>query len=170
MKKLLLCLLGISFLFAGPLVAADFPDQQEHASCKYCGMSRVKFAHSRMLIEYDNAEVGTCSLHCMAIEFAKTINKIPGAIKVGDFNTKELIDAEAAYWVIGGDTQGVMSMRGKWAFADKSAAEKFVSTKGGNIAGFDQAMKAAYEDMYNDTRMIRKKRKMKRIKMQAGSE
>ena len=168
MKKLLVCLLSISFLLTGLLIAADFPDQQEHASCSYCGMNRVKFAHSRMLVEYDEgAAVGTCSLHCAAIEFATTINRTPSTISVADFNSRELLDAEQASWVIGGDKQGVMTMRGKWAFADKAAAEKFVSNSGGIIVGFDQAMKAAYEDMYKDTMMIRKKRKMKM--QQAGT-
>lgn len=166
MKKMLSILLVISFLFTGILIAAEHPDQHDHASCSYCGMNRVKFAHSRMLVEYENSEsAGTCSLHCTAIEFAKTINRAPKAIKVADFNTKDLIDAETAHWVIGGDKKGVMTMRAKWAFADKASADKFVSSHGGAAADFDQAMKAAYEDMYKDTKMIREKRKMKMMKM-----
>lgn len=35
---------------------------------------------------------------------------------VGDYNTKRLIDAEKAVWVIGGGKQGVMTKRAKWAF------------------------------------------------------
>ena len=31
---------------------------------------------------------------------------------------------------------------------------------------FDEALKSAYEDMYQDTKMIREKRKMKKMKMQ----
>jgi copper chaperone NosL len=34
---------------------------------------------------------------------------------------------------------------------------------GGRMASFDDAMKAAYEDMYNDSKKIREKRKMKRM-------
>jgi hypothetical protein len=34
-----------------------------------------------------------------------------------------------------------------------------------NPATFDEAMKAAYEDMYTDTKMIREKRKMMKQKM-----
>jgi len=167
MKKILSLLLLTLFLFAPLAILAEQEDQKLHLSCSYCGMNRVKFAHSRMLIEYtDETSVGTCSLHCAALEFANSIDKTPAAIKVGDFNSKELIDAENASWVIGGDKPGVMTSRAKWAFADKAAAEKFVSSHGGIIVSFDQAMKASYEDMYKDTMMIRNKRKMKKMKMQ----
>jgi len=56
-----------------------------------------------------------------------------------------------------------MSKRAKWAFEKKDQAEKFVKENGGQLATFDEAMKAAYEDMYSDTKMIREKRKMKKM-------
>ena len=34
-----------------------------------------------------------------------------------------------------------------------------MAADGGNLGTFDQAMKASYEDMYADTKMIREKRK-----------
>lgn len=37
--------------------------------------------------------------------------------------------------------------------------QKFVKENGGQIATFEQAMKASYEEMYQDTKMIREKRK-----------
>jgi hypothetical protein len=39
-----------------------------------------------------------------------------------------------------------------------------VQANGGTIVAFDDAIKAAYDDMYQDTRMIRENRKMKRLK------
>jgi nitrous oxide reductase accessory protein NosL len=81
---------------------------------------------------------------------------------VGDFNTKKLINAESAAWVIG-NKPGVMTKRAKWAYEKKEDAESFVKENGGAVSTFDQAMKASYEDMYSDTRMIREKRKMKRM-------
>jgi nitrous oxide reductase accessory protein NosL len=135
------------------------------ASCKYCGMDRTKFAQSRMLVDYDDGSAtGTCSIHCLAVELANTIDKTPKAIKVGDHATKQLIDAESAVWVIGGDQQGVMSRNAKWAFATPAAAEAFVKQHQGRIGTFDDAIRAAYEDMYADTKMIRDRRKMKRMK------
>lgn len=67
--------------------------------------------------------------------------------------------------MVGGNKPGVMSRRGKWAFENKSDAEAFIKTNQGKIASFEEAMKMAYEDMYEDTKMIREKRKQKRMKM-----
>ena len=121
-------------------------------------MDREKFAHSRIYIEYDDGTTeGTCSVHCAAIDLALNIDKTPKAIWVGDYNTKKLIDAEKAFWVIGGSKTGVMTKRAKWAFGKKEDAEKLISENGGNLAVFDEALKSAYEDMYQDTKMIRGK-------------
>lgn len=152
-------------LFTSILCLAQVQDDlQTHPACKYCGMDRKQFAHSRMLIEYEGAPAAaTCSIHCTAIDFPLHIDKVPKAIGVGDYNSKALIDAEKAYWVVGGSQMGVMSKRAKWAFEKKDHAEKFVKENGGQLATFDEAMKAAYEDMYSDTKMIREKRKMKKM-------
>ena len=83
---------------------------------------------------------------------------------------KHLIDAEQAFWVIGGKIPGVMTKQAKWAFAQKEDAEKFIAVNGGTLANFDQAMKAAYEDMYADVKMIREKRKMMKMKMQGAAQ
>jgi len=162
-------LAGLAILFSftnGTAFAQE--DIKKHASCPYCGMDRAKFAHSRMFIQYDDAStVGTCSLHCMAIELAIHIDKTPATIAVGDYNTKALIDAEKAFWVIGGNKMGVMTKRAKWAFGKREDAEKFIKQYGGNPATFDEVIEAAYVDMYKDTKMIRDKRKMKRMRMKA---
>lgn len=139
-------------------------DIQGHSSCKYCGMDRERFAHSRVLIEYDDgANMGTCSIHCAAIDLSLNIDKTPKAIRVGDYIGKRLIDAETAYWVIGGSRPGVMTKRAKWAFEKKEEAQKFIQENDGTLSTFDAAMKAAYEDMYEDTKMIRERRKMRRM-------
>jgi hypothetical protein len=154
---LFLCVFGTSLLFAQE-------DIQKHPSCKYCGMDRAKFAHSRMLVEYDDGTaVGTCSIHCLAVDLALNIDKTPKTTQVGDYGTKNLVDAEKAFWVVGGSKMGVMTKRAKWAFAKKDDAEKFVKENGGTMATFDEAMKGAYEDMYSDTKMIRERRKMRKM-------
>lgn len=149
---------------------AQQDDIKQHASCKYCGMDRQKFDFSRMLIDYDDGTaVGVCSLHCAAVELATNIDKTPKAIMAADLGTKKLIDAEKASWVLGGGKSGVMTKRGKWAFEKKEDAEAFIKANGGDLASFDDAIKAAYTDMYEDTRMIRDKRKMMK-KSQGGME
>lgn len=166
MKRFGLFLLGMALVsFTGAFsFAYAQEDIQKNASCKYCGMDRAKFAHSRMLVTYDDSsQLGTCSIHCLAVDLALNVDKTPKAIEVGDYNTKTLIDAEKAFWVIGGDKPGVMTKRAKWAFGNKSDAEAFVKTEGGKVATFEEAMKATYEDMYSDTKMIREKRKMRKM-------
>ncbi len=136
-------------------------DIQKHPSCKYCGMNRQQFAHGRVYIVYDDdTTIGTCSIHCAAVDLALNIDKTPKAIQVGDYASRMLMDAEKAHWIIGGSKMGVMTKRAKWAFEKKEEVEKFLKDNGGRMATFDEAMKAAYEDMYSDTKMIRDKRKM----------
>ena len=148
-------------MLAMTAVAQD--DVKQSPSCKYCGMDRQKFDFTRMLIEYDDGtSTGVCSLHCAAVELAMNIDKTPTAIKVGDFGTKALIDAEKAFWVVGGTKAGVMTKRGKWAFEKKDDAEAFIKTNSGTLSSFDDVIKSAYTDMYEDTKMIREKRKMKK--------
>ena len=118
-----LCLLLTAYAFAQE-------DITKHKACKYCGMDREKFAHSRMLIEYeDGPGVGTCSIHCAAIDLATNIDKTPKVIWVADYKTKELIDVEKAVWVIGGSKIGVMTKNAKWAFGKSEEAKAFVDGK-----------------------------------------
>jgi hypothetical protein len=146
------------------LVLANQEDVQNAPTCKYCGMDRAKFAHSRMFVTYDDGtKLGTCSIHCLAVDLAINIDKTPVTLEVGDYNSKELLDAEKAFWVLDGSKPGVMTKQAKWAFATKEDAEKFIKENGGTLATFDAAMKAAYESMYADTKMIREKRKMKKM-------
>ena len=163
-------LAAVCLMFVGSAFAQTRDDIHLHKECKYCGMDRGMFDFTRMLIEYDDGTtVALCSMHCAAVDLANNIDKMPKAIKVGDFNSKDLIDAEKASWVIGGEKPGVMSKRGKWAFAKREDAEAFSKKNGGSLADFETAMKAAYEDMYGDTKMIRDKRKMNRMK-QSGQQ
>jgi hypothetical protein len=166
MKRLIYCFLIIFCLLTGSLLWALDNDVKEMPACKYCGMNREMFAHSRMLIEYsDGSKVAVCSLHCAAVDLALNLDKTPLSIRVGDYGKRELIDAEKAVWIIGGSKPGVMTNNAKWAFSDKGDAEKFQQANGGRLATFDEALQASYEDLGKDTKMIREKRKMMKMKM-----
>ena len=167
MKRREFCLaLAVACLTPVSVLRAAESDVKEVPACKYCGMNRETYAHSRMLIEYDDGtKEGLCSLHCAAVDLAVNLDKAPKAIRVGDYDRKVLIDAETAVWVIGGKKPGVMTRNAKWAFADKTSAEAFRQENGGRIAGFDEALETAYKDLGEDTKMIRERRKMKRMKM-----
>jgi copper chaperone NosL len=162
-------LVSVFVLAIVSIVFAVESDVVKHSTCTYCGMDRTKYAHSRVLIEYDDGtSFGACSLHCAAVDLANNIDKSPKTIGVGDYVSKKLIDAEKAFWVIGGNKPGVMTGNAKWAFKDKLAAEGFIKENGGALATFDDAIKAAYEDMYKDTKQIRERRKMKKSLKQKG--
>ena len=167
MKRVVCCMLMAVCLLTGNALWALENDVKDTPACKYCGMNREMFAHSRMMIEYDDGSiVGTCSLHCVSVDLALNLDKTPKAIQVGDYGTKGLINAETATWVIGGNKPGVMTKNAKWAFENKADAEKYQKENGGRIAGFDEALEAAYKDLADDTKMIRERRKMKKMKMQ----
>lgn len=164
MKKVLFALVIAVLAFPlGAALSAD--DLAEHPQCEFCGMDRAKFAHSRMIVKYaDGSSTGICSIRDAALDLAVKIDGTPSDILVGDYNTKELIDAGEAVWVMGGDVKGVMTATPKWAFKEKAHAQEFIKEHGGEIITFEEALKAAYEDMYKDTKMIRKKRSMKKMK------
>jgi nitrous oxide reductase accessory protein NosL len=159
-------LVAVTFaLLALPAAAicADTADLAKHPSCKYCGMAREKWNFSRVYLDYDDGSTeGTCSIHCAAVDLALNIDKSPKTIWVADYATKQLIDGEKAVWVVGGTKPGVMTKRAKWAFADRAAADAFVKENQGATATFDEVVKAAYQDMYEDTKMIRERRAAKR--------
>jgi copper chaperone NosL len=124
-------------------------DIQAHPECTYCGMDRKKFDFSRMLlVQQDSSEIGTCSIHCAAIDLALNYGTFPRWIGAGDYSTRKLINAQKAYWVIGGDRQGVMSIQGKWSFENRQDAERFIKDHGGTIRTFYDALQAVFEDMW----------------------
>ena len=116
-------------------------------ACVQCGMNRTKFGHSRMIVTYtDGSSAGTCSLNCVVTDQSKNKGKTVKSFQVADYNTRKLIDAKTAVWVIGGNKRGVMTPVAKWAFADKKDADAFIKADGGKPATFDETLKAAEKE------------------------
>jgi copper chaperone NosL len=136
----------------------------KHPRCRYCGMMRAKFSHTRMLLVYENGSVdGTCSLHCAAISLALNIDLGPKEMYVGDAGAdgdiKPLTPAEKAHFVIDPSKPGVMTKVSKLAYADRSKADAAAGAEASaKVVDFDAALKAAYLDMAEDTVMLRKRR------------
>lgn len=136
----------------------------DDGDCVYCGMSRAKYGHSWVIINHENGSAsGVCSIHCAAIDMALHSEMPVSKITVGDYDTKTQIDADKAYWVIGGEKLGVMTARAKWAFQTKKAADNFMKDHGGRPATFEEVMRAAFEDMYEDTLILQKKRRLMKM-------
>jgi copper chaperone NosL len=138
---MLICLM----LTGAAAVAADKVENPK--PCKQCGMDRVAFSYSRMLILYADGTIsGTCSLNCAAVEMKENKGKQVKSTKVADYNSRKLMDAKMATWVIGGSKQGVMTAMPKWAFANKDEAQKFVKQNGGRVTTFDEALNLALRE------------------------
>lgn len=67
-------------------------------------------------------------------------------VEVADLNSKKLVDAEKATWVIGGSRKGVMTRTPKWAFAQKDDAVAFVNKNGGKLATYKEALTMAEKE------------------------
>lgn len=141
---------------------------KKYPRCRYCGMERAKFSHTRHLLVYDDDSVeGTCSLHCAAISLSLNMDRGPKAIYAGDAGAdgdiKPLMLVDKAHYVIDPSKPGTMTKVSKFAYADKvkadAAAAADASAKAGaRVVGFDEALKGAYIGMAEDTMMLRKRR------------
>jgi nitrous oxide reductase accessory protein NosL len=147
-------LLGIFLLlFSASLAfAGDRPDIEKGPSCELCEMSRDKFSHSRALIEWENGtETPVCSLNCAIAKLDPEPALKVKRILVADHDTKELVDASKAFWVIGGSERGVMTKEPKWAFASRESAEKFIKNNGGEMSSWEDARNRARQDIKRRT-------------------
>lgn len=141
----LLCLVLLS-VFCPP--AAAFEDMSAHPSCAICGMDRKAFGSSRMMIEYgDGTSYGLCSLRCAAFVLRGEEGKKLRSVRVADYETRELVEAEEAVWVIGGTKPGVMTRTPKWAFRNEESAERFLREFGGERAAYREALRKALEEL-----------------------
>jgi copper chaperone NosL len=153
LKNFAVCMLALALLGIAAAVVVAGNDIDEYRSCNYCGMDRKAYGYSRMLVNYENgSRTGVCSLHCAVTEMNGHKGSAVKSLLVADRNSHAMIDAEKAFWVVGGSKRGVMTQNPKWAFATKSAAQAFVDSNGGKITSWDSALLAAREDAAPITR------------------
>ncbi|MBI5263509.1 MAG: nitrous oxide reductase accessory protein NosL [Bradyrhizobium sp.] len=144
---------------------------KKYPRCRYCGMERAKFTHSRHLIVYeDDAIDGTCSLHCAAIGLSINMDRGPKAIYAGDAGTeaqlKPLVNVDKATYVVDPSKPGVMTKVSVLAYADKAKAEAVAkASPQAEAIAFDAALRKAYLLMADDTIMLRQRRSEIRKKM-----
>lgn len=135
---------SILFLLVTSSLAGSVEMVESPKACEKCGMDRIAFAQSRMLVIYaDGTSVGVCSLHCAAEELQQNKGKQIRSLLVADYPTQALLEAKTATWVVGGKKQGVMTVLAKWAFARTEDARRFRKENGGRVKSFAQALKAA---------------------------
>lgn len=161
----------LQFMPRGAPDAKPLEDElAKYPKCPYCGMDRTQWNHSRHLVQYDDHLVdGTCSLHCLAISLSLNLDRGPKAIYAADFGSSEeikpLIPVDGATYLIGSKLKPTMSKTSKMAFASADSANAVQGEQGGELGGFDDALRRTYADMAEDTLMIRQRRGERRVKM-----
>ena len=136
---------------------------KKYPKCPHCGMDRTMWNHSRHLVHYDDdLAVGTCSLHCLAISLSINLDRGIKAIYAADFGAegrpRPMINVDDATYLIGSGLGGTMTGKSKMAFGVADKAKAAQDKQGGELGSFDDALKAAYLSMADDTIMIRRRR------------
>ena len=150
----------------------------KYPRCRYCGMERAKFSHTRHLLVYDDDSVeGTCSLHCAAISLSLNMDRGPKALYAGDAGApgaiKPLVPVDRAHYVVDPSKPGTMTKVSKFAYASRTAADAAAGTEaatkaGARVVDFNTALTGAYLGMAEDTVMLRKRRGEMRKRMANG--
>jgi nitrous oxide reductase accessory protein NosL len=118
----------------------------EREGCVVCGMYLDLYERTRLEISYrDGTTKSTCSLACAAEVINQNRDKIK-EVRVADFLSGKLFDADTAYVLEGSDVPGVMTYTSRIAFSSKAQALTFQKKHGGRIITFDQALKDQLED------------------------
>jgi len=119
-------------------------DGKDKRYCIRCGMDLVKFYKTSHSATAKDKQYQYCSIHCLEDHLGEGITlKNP---KVVDVASLKFIDATKAYYVVGSSKSGTMSKVSKYAFLNKSDAEKFQTKYGGEIMDFYKALEKARED------------------------
>jgi len=148
-RRLIMACCAIALLVITAVTAGAIDDIELHRECVQCGMDRKVYGYSRMLVEYaDGSQVGLCSLHCAVRELDASKGRAVKALLVADRDSRSLVVADKAVWVMGGNKRGVMTRHPKWAFATEAAASGFVKENGGRVVDWAEAEKAGREGLF----------------------
>ncbi|MCP4290315.1 MAG: NosL family protein [bacterium] len=121
--------------------------------CPNCGMNLVKFYKT----SHANTEHQYCSMHCFCDANPES-EVVKNQARVVDFTSLKFIPAHSAFYVVGSNVKGTMTMTSKYAFADKTQAGAFQEKNGGKILSFDEAQTIARKALAKENQMIAKKR------------
>ena len=126
--------------------------------CPECGMTLPMFYKTNHAAHVNGHTKQYCSIHCVVEDMNKG-SKLED-IQVVDTNSLKFIDANKAFYVVGSNKKGTMSMVSKYAFSSKADAEAFAQANGGKVTDFKGALEAAKADFEKDSSMVAKKQSM----------
>lgn len=124
--------------------------------CPTCGMTLPMFYKTNHAANHNGKVEQYCSIHCLAEENIKNSANLKD-IKVVDVTSLKFINATKATYVVGSSKKGTMSMKSKYAFANKVDAKKFAKEFGGKVMSFDGAYKVASKGLEKEMKMVAKK-------------
>jgi nitrous oxide reductase accessory protein NosL len=116
--------------------------KEERAECSLCGMWIDLYMKTRHVVtRTDGTAESFCSIAC-ASKYMKTHKGQVKMVLAADFETKELIEADSAFYIEGSDIHGVMSYTSRLAFTTRDQAERFRKEHGGDIISFKKALES----------------------------
>jgi hypothetical protein len=131
---------------------STFHENDSPELCSHCLMSRLRFARSRVII---TLEIGTTIESCMVSHGLVIQGQAIKRIKVTEYNSKKLIEAKSAFWIINQSRQCPMSTIELWAFADEQSAQAYLQKHTGTLCTWEEALKAACDGrLVDSTRKI----------------
>lgn len=128
-------LLVFQLLLISAVVSAE--EKHERESCRVCGMYIDQYIKSAAELVYkDGKKEYTCGVACMLreVEDAGGLSAFK-SVKVHDWVSGKLVDAESATYVIGSDVIPDM-VPNYIAFAKREEAEAFAAKEGGELMSF----------------------------------
>jgi nitrous oxide reductase accessory protein NosL len=136
----------------------DFPGQ-----CPNCGMGRPMWARTWFTFENSEGKSQACSFHCLG-DVALKSGEDPKNVKVALYlHPEKTVPAEQAFFVVGSQAKGTMTMKSKIALASKDEALKFAESCGGEVVDFRQALTLAKAAIAKENPMLMKKRLKKGV-------
>ncbi|NCD12799.1 MAG: nitrous oxide reductase [Epsilonproteobacteria bacterium] len=128
--------------------------------CPICGMNlKQYYKTSHGAILSDGTAKQYCSIRCLAADWEAIESRLVKVV-VTDVVSEKLIDAKEAFYVIGSNVPGTMSMVSKLAFAKEEDAVAFMKEHGGELGRFENAFAKAKASLSDDVdEFIKKKQK-----------
>ena len=127
--------------------------------CPSCGMTLPMFYKTNHAAKHKGHTKQYCSIHCLTEDKLKNGTDLKD-IKVVDTTSLKFIDASSATYVVGSSKKGTMTMKSKYAFANKADATAFAKEFGGEVTDFNSAYTVATKSLDKEIKMIGAKQDM----------